>query len=151
MAVLLPVRVKRTVKISSLQRVNTQSFAPHSSPVIDFCHNIDIVHVILLTLHIHIKLFTDLMFCVLNLCKVQMSSSCLSFRSRAEFLSICRYTNRCTSFFGTFQRVPMCWGRPSSDPTLPSSMSDSGRQLSFLGCSETKISCCMFTEYRSPT
>ena len=52
MALSPPVGVKRTMKISALQMVNTQSFAPHSSPVINLCHNFDTVHVTLLTLYV---------------------------------------------------------------------------------------------------
>ena len=74
MAMSLSLRVERAVKISALQMVNTQSFAPHSSPVMNLCHNFD-VHVTLLTLYmyVHIKLFTNLMFCVLTQCKVQLN------------------------------------------------------------------------------
>ena len=38
-----------------------QGFAPHSSPVMNLYHNFDVVHVTLLTLYVHIKLFTNLM------------------------------------------------------------------------------------------
>ena len=40
----LYLREERTVKISALQMVNTQNFAPHSSPVMNLCHNFDILY-----------------------------------------------------------------------------------------------------------
>ena len=67
MASSLSVRTEITVKISALQMVNTQSFAPHSSPAMNVCHNFDVIHVTLLTLYmyvqgVHIKLITNFMF-----------------------------------------------------------------------------------------
>ena len=107
MALSLSVRVEEgTVKISALQMVNTQSLAPHSSPVMNLCHNFDVIHVTILTLSVHIKLFTNLI-CVLTLCKVQMFSGCLSFRSRMELLSIWRYTNGALVPLVCF-REPLC-------------------------------------------
>ena len=106
MALSLSVRAERTVKISALQMVNTE-FPPHSSPVMNLCHNFDIVHVTLLTLYVHIKLFTNFMFCISTLCKVKMSSGCLSRRSRVGFLRIGDTPTDALISLVRF-RVPLC-------------------------------------------
>ena len=151
MALSLPVRVKRTVKISALQMVNTQRFAPHSSPVINLCHNFDIVHVTLLTLYVHRKLFTDLMLCVLPCAKSKcLLAACVLGAGRKCWVSGDRPTDALV--FLVHFRGPLCVEADHHPtPTSASSMSDSWRQLPLHGCSEPKSSYCVFAEYRNRT